>query len=168
MTDPRHPFASMPMSGGIGGPVVEAGLVGGAGGRSLVVVVPMPPNLANARMHWRTRQQAKKDYFRALDTIAAVHHRLGPWPDNLSAIVIPPVPTPKLGRVTCDVHMHLGAAMDDDNASARLKFPLDWLVRRGYLTDDSRKWLRMNGYPTQTVSRKDAPYVRFTFTESPT
>ena len=77
---------------------------------------------------------------------------------------IPPPPAEPLGRVVVTSHMVLGAAMDDDNAKARHKWLLDWLVNAGYLVSDRRRFLRWTGDPEQTVTRKQAPHIRLTLT----
>jgi hypothetical protein len=82
---------------------------------SLTLVLPLPPNVLNARMHWRTKLNAKKDYFTQLD-----------WLQDLGSIPEPPrVPFTK---ATITARMVVGAEHDDDNAMARAyKLPLDWL-----------------------------------------
>lgn len=131
-------------------------------GDPFVIVMPMPVNLGNARLHWRTKLESKKGYFAMCDTLASVHNKAG-LPTSLPYRVVPPPPVP-MGRVLCSAHMVLGGPMDDDNAMARLKFALDWLVRRGYLTNDNRQWLTWAGLPAQTVSRSVPSHITFTFT----
>jgi hypothetical protein len=113
---------------------------------------PMPVNLANARMHWRVKQNAKEAFYAACDLKQAA----GSFPAP------PRVPFPK---ATATVTMHLGAPMDDDNAAARLKWIWDWLKTRGYLADDKRKALHQRTYPTQKIRRGAAYYVAVTITE---
>ena len=38
---------------------------------------------------------------------------------------------------------------------ARLKWPLDWLTRAGYIADDSAPSLRWAGMPEQEIDRKN-------------
>src|SRR5687767_1865087 len=99
------------------------------------ITLPLPPNMGNSRMHWRTKHRKRLDYLAACDAI-------GPRvrPRQLSELV-------EL-RAT----LYLGNHMDDDNALARLKWPVDWLKTRGHLVDDGRKHCRMT-IPEQVVKR---------------
>lgn len=112
---------------------------------TLTFVLPLPPNLANSRWHWRVKQNKKKQYYAALDLLRV-------------AQLLPPVPSVPWGRATVTAAMVLGAAQDDDNAMARCKWALDWIVRAGYIADDRRKVLRWAGFPDQHVTRK-LPYT---------
>ena len=65
----------------------------------------------------------------------------------------------KLPRVTLKhakitVRLYVHQKMDDDNLKARLKWPLDWLVIRGYILDDSPDVLSW-GPVTQSIDRAD-------------
>jgi hypothetical protein len=116
-----------------------------------VFVVPMPPNLANGRMHHMVKHREKLAYWRALDCLL-VSRRVPrppkrPWP-----------------RATVSSAMVLGNAMDDGNAMNRHKWLEDWLVSRGYLADDSRKHLTWAGLPAQRVSRTEPPTITLTIT----
>lgn len=104
-------------------------------------MLPLPPNLANSRWHWRVKQNKKKQYYAALDLLRV-------------AKLLPPVPSEPWPVAEVRAEMVLGAAMDDDNAMARCKWALDWIVRAGYLVDDRRKALRWAGFPSQDVTRK--------------
>lgn len=108
---------------------------------TLTFVLPLPPNLANSRWHWRVKQNKKKQYYAALDLLRV-------------AKLLPPVPSEPWTVAEVRAAMVLGAAMDDDNAMARCKWALDWIVRAGYLVDDRRKALRWAGFPEQDVTRK--------------
>jgi len=125
--------------------MVLAACVGGVRVRVLRLVLPMPPNVLNARMHWRVKLNAKKEYFSQLD-----------WLQDLGGIPEPPrVPITK-ARISA--RMVVGAEHDDDNAMARAyKLPLDWLKTRGYIVDDKRKCVRCD-VPEQIVKR-GAEYV---------
>ena len=67
----------------------------------------------------------------------------------------PPTPFP---QVVVRPTLYLGAHMDDDNATARLKWCLDWLKARQFIVDDSRKHLHLLT-PHQAIS-KSKRYVR--------
>lgn len=123
----------------------------------ITLTVPMPPNLANwasGRSHWRTKGRAKRDYYAQLDA-------------RQNAGLIPPPPASPLASVLLRAVMHLGAAMDDDNAKIRAyKWPADWLRTRGYIVDDKRPHCRMED-PEQIVKRGQEYRVEITLTPSP-
>jgi hypothetical protein len=119
---------------------------------TVTLTLPMPENVGNARLHWRTKNRAKNDYLAACDALQARNAVPAP----------PPVPLP---RATIAAAMVLGGHMDDDNAMARLKWPIDWLKTRGYIADDRRKNLTWTGFPSQHVTRKQPPSVTLTLTE---
>jgi len=118
---------------------------------TLTFVLPLPPNLANSRWHWRVKQNKKKQYTAALDLLRV-------------ARLLPPVPSVPWQRATVTAALVLGAAQDDDNAIARCKWALDWIVRAGYLSDDRRKVLRWGGFPEQLVTRKQDYTLTLTLT----
>ncbi len=117
----------------------------------LRLTIPMPPNMANARQHWRVKLKAKHDYWATLNYM----HMAG-------AFQTPPFPTP--ARSSIHVRMFLGAAMDHDNAMARMKFALDWLVAMKYIRDDSPKALEWEGLPEQVVKRDGNYRIELTIT----
>jgi len=116
---------------------------------ALVFHLPMPPNLANSRMHWRTKHGQRQAYERFLTGL-------------LRAQQLPAVPALPLERAVVYAALRLGAHMDDDNAVARCKWPLDWLVKAGYLADDRRKVLQWGAFPSQHVTRKLGPMLTLT------
>lgn len=99
-------------------------------------VLPLPPNMSNSRWHWRTKYKKQFEYeLRCL-------HALGHAEKTLE-------------RATISAHLFLYSYMDVDNAMARLKWPVDLLVKHGYIADDSRKVLTWSGLPEQTIDRKN-------------
>ena len=106
----------------------------------LTFVLPLPPNLANARLHWRKKHRERKAYMAQLDAL---------W----LARQLPAVPLPTPQSVTLESHLYVWSFLDDDNALARIKYAADWLVRAGYLVDDKRPHCRFT-IPEQTVDRK--------------
>lgn len=118
---------------------------------SLEMSLPMPPNLANARMHWRVKERERVAYLARCDTLQG----LGLVPD--------PPPQP-FTRAELRSVMRLGAAMDDDNAMHRHKWALDWLKTRGYIVDDRKKCLRWAGFPEQRVKRNNDYWLDLTLT----
>lgn len=109
--------------------------------------VPMPPVATNRRSGngWRKVHREKKSYAKQLDELQA-------------AGLIPPPPVVPWPRTVIRSVMHLGSAMDDDNAMARHKPLIDWLKTRGYIADDRRKNLAWHSLPDQIVKRKDVAY----------
>lgn len=138
---------------------------------ALVLVVPMPANVTNRRSggsHWRTIHAERTRYRESLDALAAIcQHGAG---DGCHGYVIPPTPPSPLRCVRISSSMLLRGGMDDDNAIARHKPIIDWLVSRGYLATDRRERkkdgasCRWAGLPEQRVSRTEPPRVTLTIT----
>lgn len=106
------------------------------------LTLPLPLNLANSRMHWRPKHSAKLEYWAMLDQRQMLN-------------MIPPPPAEPFESVTIEATWYLhGTPMDEDNAYARLKWPTDWLVSRGYIRDDKAKNVRLLP-PAQKVDRKN-------------
>ena len=103
-------------------------------------VLPLPPNLGNARMHWRTRQAKRKAYNGNVMIALSMASQLPNGP-----------PLPK-ARIAATLYVH--QRMDADNLFARLKWPLDCLVAVGWLEDDGPDHLEWAGMPSQVVDRK--------------
>ena len=94
----------------------------------------MPVNLANTRMHWRTkfaRHQAWK--LRAIVEEKQLRGQHQP----MERVRVTALFT--VGRVL----------MDEDNCVARLKWPLDLLKERGLIVDDALPHLTLAGIPEQ-------------------
>lgn len=133
---------------------------------TLTLCVPMPPTLTNSgkgrSRHWRVLEREKQGYWTHL---AYIDHicRLSsfgdvPW-------LIPAPPRARFASVWVESYMVLGGAMDDDNAVARHKWLLDWLVAHGYLASDRRTCVRWAAFPTQLVTRKQPASITLTITE---
>jgi hypothetical protein len=119
---------------------------------ALRFVVPMPSNLANARMHWTRKHRERRAYFARLDELLA----FGQFPRP---------PKAPFAKATIRAVMHLGAAMDEGNAMHRAeKWPCDWLKTRGYIVDDNRKCLTWEGLPEQIVKRGAEYFIELTLT----
>ena len=104
------------------------------------ITLPLPPNIANARMHWRTKNRKGKEYFESCDWLritGEVPRLVGPLP-----------------RARIRATLYMWGVMETDNLMARLKFPVDWLVSRGYIVDDSPKRLEWE-MPQQAIDRKN-------------
>lgn len=101
---------------------------------SLSLTLPLPPNMANGRMHWAEKSRRQKDYRLECDTMTG--------------------PLPSIGvRVRLDATMYLWSLMDEDNLIARLKWVQDWLVWADVIPDDSSEYLTL-GKVGQAIDRK--------------
>jgi hypothetical protein len=106
----------------------------------LVITLPLPPNMANGRMHWRSKQKRRVAYLEhcvyecILRHVSADAYRL------------------KERHAALAFTLYLGAQMDHDNALARCKWPVDFLVAQGFLHDDSPKWCQFS-IPSQVITR---------------
>ena len=109
------------------------------------LTLPLPPNRANAREHWRVTHRKKVEY-RDLAALA-LFTQVGPPGD-----VMPP--TFANSRLTLTATLYVWSKMDLDNLVSRLKFPIDCLVRYGLLVDDNEKWLDLQ-MPKQVVDRQN-------------
>lgn len=121
---------------------------------SLIITLPLPPNMANARYqgHWRSKKRRRLQYLDFADATAAILHtarRPKPIGCEQWRIDAPQITDPaRLSFV-----LYVGNRMDDDNALARCKWPIDWLVANGYLVDDKPAHCRMT-IPEQIITRK--------------
>ncbi len=104
--------------------------------RTMRIVLPLPLNRANSRLHWRAEKRAKDDYF--------LRCRIARWK---------PTPAEPMTRATIKATLYTWSQMDTDNLMARLKWPVDWLVRNGYIVDDSPDVLVWT-LPRQAIDRK--------------
>lgn len=93
----------------------------------------MPVNLGNARLHWRAKSKLHADW----KTRAIVFER------GLRGRHRP------MARCEVTAILYARGPMDDDNAVARLKWPLDFLKERGIIVDDKRPYLTLTGIPEQ-------------------
>lgn len=102
--------------------------------RALTLTFPMPVNLANARMHWAAKLRKHNEW----KTRAIVGERGLRGRHRV------------MQRVHVSAVMYVGGdRMDDDNATARLKWCLDLLKERGLIVDDKRPFLTLTGIPEQ-------------------
>lgn len=101
--------------------------------RTVTLTLPMPPNVANARMHWAAKMRARRQWEqRAIVMERGLRGRHRP-----------------MQRCRVTAILYLRQRMDDDNSVARLKFPLDLLKARGLIVDDKRPHLELAGIPEQ-------------------
>lgn len=105
-------------------------------------VLPMPKNLANDRRHHMVEHRQKKAYK------ASCTER---YPRKWSR----PMDEARLSAA-----FYTYNPMDEDNMNARLKWPQDWLVERGYILDDHPDCLTL-GDVRQEIDRT-CPRVELT------
>ena len=101
------------------------------------LTMPLPPARGNARWHWRTENRKKHEYYALC--LATVKAKRPAFP---------------LLRADIALTAYMWNLMDQDGLWSRLKWPLDWLVERGYIEDDSPRTL-VWGLVQQTVDRKN-------------
>ena len=105
------------------------------------LVLPLPANIGNARLHWRAKLRQKKHFYAQAD-------------ERQLYGLVPSPPRRAFERASVQVHFLVHNRMDRDNLAARCKWILDWLVTRGYIADDGPdvvEWVR----PTQEIERKN-------------
>lgn len=117
---------------------------------SITLILPLPPNLGNARMHWRTKNTAKHKYWELLD--------------HLWLVGMIPRAESTMQKSRIEAQFVVGSRMDTDNSFARLKWALDWLKSADYITDDSPKHLEWVSIPTQEITRKKPYSLTLTLT----
>ena len=100
-------------------------------------ILPLPPNLANGRMHWAAKNRKRRVYML-----------------TCRAWKIPRRPVEPLTRARIRATLFVFNRMDRDNLTARLKWPVDFLVQRGYILDDSEDVLEWAGLPSQQIDRR--------------
>lgn len=106
------------------------------------LVLPLPPNRANAREHWRVTHNKRAAYY------AAAQARVWQQTNAVSRGQFQP---DAMVRVTAT--LYVWGRMDDDNAVARLKWALDLLRLMHIIRDDKRPWCRLSGIPEQRIDR---------------
>ena len=100
-------------------------------------VLPLPPNRANARWHWRTEKRKKDIWFTLADVLYGTSKE-------------PPAKLTKISAV-----LYTWNKMDADNLFGRVKWPCDWLERRGWISGDDPDSLEWEGIPKQFIDRKN-------------
>lgn len=145
----QHPHDSDHTSGSAGeiGATADAPAEIGA----IVVVLELPPNRGNQRGQTRYESFAKRRLWARYDAAVARGE-------------IPPAPPQPLECVTIRYDVKCAQLQDWDNAHARMKHASDWLVRAGYIVDDSPRVIPECPTLTQRVSRKGAAKVEVTIT----
>ena len=124
---------------------------------SVKVIFPMPPNIANKRYRPRIESFVKRDYIQGKGmVVGAKTLAVGQTTGHRK-----PIPN---AIVAATFYLRGSKIMDDDNAKARLKWPLDALVKAGVLVDDSRPHCTVLD-PEQKFDRKN-PRLEIEITEA--
>jgi hypothetical protein len=111
--------------------------------------------MANSRMHWRVKQKAKKAYWELCGIVRVIlteeerKAKYGPGGDNGMG------PPPAKAKVRATIYC--GGRMDHDNAMARLKWPIDWLVSARFLAGDKPSQLEWH-WPIEQVVKRNQQY----------
>ena len=105
------------------------------------LTLPLPPNRANAREHWRATHKKKVAYYQRAKL--ALYAQCGVMQDEA------------LERPTLTATLYVWNFYDPDGATALLKWPIDCLVSYGILVDDSMKHLDFTQIPKQVIDRKN-------------
>ena len=116
------------------------------------LTLPLPPNRANAREHWRATHKKKVAYYAKAER--ALREQC-PWVMDMATgqpRVRAERPCSKRMRLTAT--LYVWAKMDRGNLVARLKWLEDSLVRYGLLVDDNEEWLDLQ-MPKQVIDRKN-------------
>lgn len=121
------------------------------------ITLPLPPNLANSRMHWRVKNKERKAYFEACD-MAALFIPVAEMAGHIYG--------EEIERAKVRATVYCGGQMDTDNCLARLKWPIDWMVKRHYLKGDKPSQLEWVWPIEQVIGRKQQYRVEFELTEA--
>jgi Holliday junction resolvase RusA-like endonuclease len=108
--------------------------------QALTLVLPLPLNLANSRMHHMVKHRKKVAYWEALDLRKSAR-----------MIPRPPLIPPSFAKV--DIVLYVWAKCDKGNAYNRVKWVEDWLTSRGYISGDREDQIEL--VVTQKVDRKN-------------
>jgi hypothetical protein len=106
----------------------------------LTITLPVPANIANGRMHWAAKSRKQKAY------------RLR------CTVMHPSRPERPIEKAHITAAWYVWNTMDDDNAVARLKWPIDWLVARGIILNDDPAHMTL-GEVTQEIDRREPRLV---------
>ena len=123
-----------------------------AGPGPIVLTLPLPENRQRGnRGHWWQVSRARKRY----EDACAIRLALG---------LLPEPPARPFRKCYVTAVIRCWSAMDEGNALSRLKWTEDFLVRSGYIANDSRRHLRWRAVPEQVVDRKQPASVQITLT----
>lgn len=112
--------------------------------------LPLPPNMNERR--FRQDWKPKRRYHAKLDQLVLLRQ-------------LPAAPFAPLERVKLRIELRTSLAMDQENAELRAsKWPLDWLVSRGYLADDGPGCIERGPVEQRRCPRKSAGVLIEIFT----
>ena len=159
--------------------------------KPLTFVLPLPPNLANGRMHHMVKHKIRRGYYAACDYLVIglldneAIEDIG-WLTKYGAPGTSPLrkecqrivdatfnakgwpkvtpPTFPFACASLSSRMTLGGLMDTGNAMNRHKWAEDWLATRGYVASDTPDVLRWSGFPEQVVTRSEPYRLHLTLT----
>ena len=101
-------------------------------------VLPLPLNRANARWgHWRVEKRHRDTYY------------------LMCTALYPKLPKEQAGKARISATLYTWNKMDIDNLFGRLKWPCDWLERRGWIPGDDPDSIEWVGIPKQFIDRKN-------------
>lgn len=116
------------------------------------ITLPLPPDRANAREHFRATHKKKVAYYAKAERALR---------EQCEWVLVVVTGEPRIrAEVPCSERMRLDATfylwnkMDKGNLVARLKFVEDILVRFGLLVDDNERWLDLQ-MPRQVIDREN-------------
>ena len=112
------------------------------------LTLPLPPNRANAREHWRVTHRKKVAYYEKAEMALTTQYT-----SRVPGIYVP-ISQLSPQRMRLSARFYLWNKMDRGNLTARLKWIEDVLVNYGLLVDDNEKWLDLQ-MPTQVIDRKN-------------
>lgn len=118
------------------------------------IILPLPPSMLNnslAYAHWAIKSHRHNEYLGQIKTLG-----------TLDLLPAPPKQAPEKARLQATFYVR----RDNDQAGLmeRCKWPVDWLVKAGWLKDDNQKHLAWAGVPTQVIVVKEPPRVEFQIT----
>lgn len=114
--------------------------------RAVVVELPLPPNRANDRSHWRKVAREKEAYYEAARVLLV--NQTGPVRRKQT----------KAFRIRLTATLYVWSLSDPDNAVSRLKWPIDALVAHGLLYEDRGVYLDL-AMPEQVIDRANPRVV---------
>jgi hypothetical protein len=117
-------------------------------GEGVIFRLPLPPNMANARLHWRSKDNLRRVYLSQCNDLITQH-------------LLPRPPAVPLACARLHVTLCVKREHDHDNAVARCKFACDFLQSAGYIESDKPKFLEWAGLPKQIVNTRALPRLIF-------
>lgn len=124
----------------------------GSSGPRMTLTLPMPPNLANARMHHMVKHRRRVQYYELCD-----------WWQLWKKLPRPPEQAWERTQIT--VTAFVARRHDMGNLMHRVeKWPCDWLKTRGYIVDDSPEYLEWAGLPSQQIVKRSETRLEITLT----